>query len=129
MMDGGYNTQMDLSDRDRRAIRSIVEAQLQALQHNDGDLAFAHASPGIQAMFRNPDNFMRMVRQSYQPVCCPRAVIFEDIRLLQDSWTQPVLLLSPEGNPLRALYLMEQQPTRCWKINGCYLVPIELPYP
>jgi Domain of unknown function (DUF4864) len=129
MMDGGYNTQMDLNDRDRQSIRSIVEAQLRALQRNDADEAFTHASPGIQAMFRTPQNFMRMVQQSYQPVCRPRAVMFEPIMLLQENWTQPVLILSPEGNPLRALYLMEQQPTRCWKINGCYLVPIEIQHP
>ena len=117
---------MGLSDRDRFAIRDVIEAQLQAIQLNDADEAFTYESPGIQAMFRTPTSFMEMVHHSYRPVCFPRAVIFEDITLLHDTWTQPVLLLSPEGNPLRALYLMEKQLTCEWKINGCYLVPIDV---
>jgi hypothetical protein len=39
--------------------------------------------------------------------------------------TQPVLLLDPEGVLMRALYLMEKQPDGTWRINGCYLIPVE----
>jgi Domain of unknown function (DUF4864) len=75
-------------------------------------------------MFQTPMNFMQMVRQSYQPVYRPRSVVFEDLTLVQDLPTQPVLLLSPEGSPVRALYLMENRTTGAWRITGCYLVPL-----
>jgi Domain of unknown function (DUF4864) len=116
---------MELSNREKKAIRAVVEAQIQALQKDDADTAFYLASPGIRAMFRNPDNFMTMVKQSYEPVYRPRSVIFESLTTLQDNWTQPVLLLSPQGIPVRALYLMEHQRTGDWRINGCYLVPVD----
>jgi hypothetical protein len=112
---------------DSKAIRAVVEAQLQALQKDDATAAFSLASPGIRAMFRDPDNFMAMVRQSYEPVYRPRSVIFEALIRFQDTWTQPVLLLSPQGIPIRALYLMERQKTGQWLINGCYLVPVDPP--
>jgi len=36
-----------------------------------------------------------------------------------------VLLLDAEGVLLRALYLMEKQSSGTWRINGCYLVPVD----
>ncbi|MBE9028894.1 DUF4864 domain-containing protein [filamentous cyanobacterium LEGE 11480] len=109
---------------DRTAIRSVVEAQLQAFQQDDAEAAFEFASPGIQELFRTPTNFLQMVRQSYQPVYRPRSVMFEELTLLQDLPTQPVLLLSPDGDPVRALYLMENRTTGSWRITGCYLLPV-----
>ena len=123
-----YNPQLNLPDHDRRSIRTAIETQLRALEVQDGEAAFAQASPGIQSLFGTPQAFLQMVHQSYAPLCHPRAVLFESLTLLQDNWTQPVLLLSRQGTPIRALYLMEQQPNLRWKINGCYLVPIH-PHP
>jgi hypothetical protein len=110
---------------DARAIRSVIEAQLQAFQRDDAEAAFGLASPGIQELFRTATNFMQMVQQSYQAVYRPRSVLFEELTLLQDLPTQPVLLLSPEGDPVRALYLMENRTTGDWRITGCYLLPVE----
>ncbi|MGI0493447.1 DUF4864 domain-containing protein [Alkalinema pantanalense CENA528] len=116
-----------ISEFDRRAIREVVELQLSAFQRDDAVCAFSLASPGIQAMFRNPTNFMNMVRQSYEPAYRPRSVIFEDVVVVQGNFTQPVLLLSPQGVPVRALYLMEHLADGRWVVNGCYLVAIEGP--
>jgi ketosteroid isomerase-like protein len=116
---------MGVDDLDRSAIRAVVEAQLRAFQRDDADEAFDFASPGIQDMFRTPANFLRIVQESYLPVYRPRSVIFEDLTVLQQMPTQPVLLLSPEGIPVRALYLMEKHTSGRWLITGCYLVPVE----
>ncbi len=113
------------SEVDAVAIRSVVEAQLQAFQRDDAEAAFEVASPGIQELFRTSSNFMQMVQQSYQAIYRPRSVLFEALTLVQDLPTQPVLLLSPEGDPVRALYLMENRTTGMWRITGCYLLPVE----
>ena len=117
--------QMQVTDTDRAAIRSVIERQLEALRRDDADGAFAFASPGIRTQFGTAKNFLAMVRASYQPVYRPRSVVFEDITPVEGIPTQQVLLLGPNGEPVRALYLMEKQPDGTWKINGCYLVPIE----
>ncbi|AVH67858.1 MULTISPECIES: DUF4864 domain-containing protein [unclassified Nostoc] len=116
---------MEVTDNDAITIRSLIEHQLAAFKKDDGEGAFAFASPGIQAQFGTPENFMQMVKIGYPTVYRPRSVFFEKITAIQGNITQPVLLLSPNGVPLRALYFMEKQPDNTWKINGCFLVSIE----
>lgn len=115
---------MQITNSERAFIRSVVEQQLQALQQDDAAGAFAFASPGIQQQFRTAENFMHMVKIAYQAVYRPRSVLFENIASLEGIPAQPVLLLDSEGIPVRAIYLMEKQFDRTWRINGCYLVPI-----
>ncbi|MDF2387111.1 DUF4864 domain-containing protein [Nostoc ellipsosporum NOK] len=116
---------MKITDRDFVTIRSVIERQLEAFQKDDAQGAFAFASPGIQEQFCTPENFMQMVRKHYPAVYRPRSVFFEKIISIQGNITQPVLLLSPHGVPLRALYFMEKQPDDTWRINGCFLVSVK----
>ncbi|MBD0385140.1 MAG: DUF4864 domain-containing protein [Nostoc sp. C3-bin3] len=116
---------MEVTDSDAITIRSVIEHQLAAFQKDDTQGAFAFASPAIQAQFGTPENFIRMVKISYPAVYRPRSVFFEEITTIQSNITQPVLLLAPDGVPLRALYFMEKQPDNTWKINGCFLVSVE----
>jgi len=117
---------MQITDSDRAAIRFVIERQLEAFQHEDAFTAFSLATPGIQVTFQTPENFMEMVRSSYEAVYRPRSVIFENLAIVNGALAQPVLVLDPEGNPRRALYQMEKQPDGSWRINGCFLVPIEI---
>ncbi len=116
---------MEVTETDRTAIRFVIERQLQAFQNDDATTAFSFASPGIQIQFETPENFMRVVKTAYPAVYRPRSVLFEDLTNMRGVLTQPVLLLDSEGVPMTALYLMENQPDRTWRINGCYLVPVE----
>ncbi|AFY49469.1 hypothetical protein Nos7524_3683 [Nostoc sp. PCC 7524] len=116
---------MEATENDFIAIRSVVECQLAAFQKDDAQAAFTFASPAIKEQFQTAENFMRMVSLSYPAVYRPRSVFFDKITTIQDNITQPVLLLSPDGVPLKALYFMEKQPDETWKINGCILVSVE----
>lgn len=116
---------MQFTESDFLAIRSVIERQLEAFQKDDAQSAFAFASPGIQKQFGTPENFIQMVRKHYPAVYRPRSVFFENITIIQSNITQPVLLLSPHGVPLRALYLMEKQSDDTWRINGCFLISVE----
>lgn len=116
---------MQITDSDRTAIRFVVERQLEAFQNDDAVAAFSFASPGIQQTFQNPQKFMQMVRSSYQAVYRPRSVLFENLAIVNGALAQAVLLLDPEGVPRRALYQMEKQLDGSWRINGCFLVPVE----
>jgi hypothetical protein len=111
----------DLSAADRGAIRAVISDQLAAFQRDDGDAAFALASPNIRAQFGSVGNFMDMVRTGYQPVYRPREVAFGDIVTINGRIVQSVLLVGPDGVPVTALYTMEQQPDGSWRIAGCAL--------
>ncbi|MDZ8257167.1 DUF4864 domain-containing protein [Nostoc sp. ChiQUE01b] len=116
---------MEVTDTDAINIRSVIEYQLTAFKKDDAEGAFAFASPVIQAQFQSPENFMQMVKTSYPAVYRPRSIFFEKITTIQGNITQPVLLLAPDGVPLRALYFMEKQPDNIWRINGCFLVSLK----
>jgi Domain of unknown function (DUF4864) len=116
---------MEVTDNDAITIRSLIEHQLAAFQKDDAQGAFAYASPAIQRQFRTPEYFIQMVKISYPAVYRPRSVFFEKITTIQGNITQPVLLLAPDGVPLRALYFIEKQPDNTWRINGCFLVSVK----
>ncbi|MCL1466691.1 DUF4864 domain-containing protein [Argonema galeatum] len=116
---------MQITDTDRITIRCVIESQLEAFQIDDEITAFSFATPGIQATFQSAEMFMEMVRAHYQAVYRPRAVVFDDLAIVNGYLSQPVLLLDPDGVPMRALYVMENQPNGSWRIHGCYLVPVE----
>jgi len=103
------------------AIRTVIESQMAAFRIDDGPGAFAFASPGIQSIFQNPDNFMRMVRTGYQPVYRPQSVEFLDLVNGQLGPVQRVRVVGPDGHAWIAHYSMEQQPDGSWRIDGCTL--------
>lgn len=116
---------MELTNTDRATIRSVIEQQLRAFQQDNAELAFSFASPGIQAQFETAENFMRMVESSYPAVYRPRSVMFEDIVRVEGRVAQRVVLMGPDGALFNAFYLMQIQSDESWRINGCFLQPIQ----
>jgi hypothetical protein len=112
----------DVAPGDHAAIRGVIAGQMAAFRRDDGAAAFAFASPGIQRIFGNPDNFMAMVRGGFQPVYRPRDVAFRELLRLGDTLIQPVEVIGPDGVAQLALYAMEQQADGSWRIAGCELV-------
>lgn len=106
---------------DRAAIREVVQAQLDAFQHDDGTKAFSYAAPMIRDMFHTPDIFMSMVKSGYAPVYRPRQVEFGAIETIDGSPVQHVFLVGPDGANVDALYYMERQSDGKWLIKGCEL--------
>jgi hypothetical protein len=116
---------MDLSSADRDAIRSVITAQLDAFQADDGLQAFHYAAPAIRQQFKTVANFMAMVRSSYGVVYRPRGVIFSELTEMQGFPAQTVLLMAQDGQVVKAVYLMQCQASGDWRIAGCFLVPVE----
>ncbi|MBD2089920.1 DUF4864 domain-containing protein [Microcoleus sp. FACHB-1515] len=115
-----------LSEIDRRAIRHVIGRQLEAFRRDDADEAFAFASPAIQAQFESPTRFMAMVRSSYAPVYRPRSILFQEIVAIEGYPAQKLALMDANGQLFTAFYLMEPQPNGRWRIQGCFLMPLEV---
>ena len=109
-------------DLHHSAITDVIGAQLDAFRRDDAAAAFAFASPDIQAMFRSPENFLRMVAASYAPGHRPRATTFLDLVERDGMPVQRVLFTGPDGDQVLALYTMLRQADGSWRIGGCVLV-------
>jgi hypothetical protein len=106
---------------DARAVREVIQAQLDAFRRDDAPRAFALATPGIRATFGSAENFLEMVRGSYAVVYRPQSVIFEAPQLIDGQVLQPVRLTDAEGRAWMAIYPMQRQSDGSWRTNGCQL--------
>ena len=108
---------------DTKAVRAVVEAQLDAFAADDAKKAFSLAAPAIRAMFETPEKFVAMVRAGYPVVYRPASVTF-----LQPLWVQRQLVLGvrltdADGGQWLATYSLERQPDKSWRISGCDVQP------
>jgi Domain of unknown function (DUF4864) len=114
-----------LSDADTRAVRQVVQAQLDAFAAGDAERAFSYASTSIQTQFGDAPTFLAMVRGGYPMVVRPAAVSYflpevtEIAKGAPVSVRQDTQLRDDEGRLWRATYLLDRQPSGVWRISGC----------
>jgi len=113
-----------ISDADARAVRRVIEAQLDAFKRDDARRAFSYAAPGIRDAFGTAEKFMAMVREQYAVVYRPRSVSFEAPLMAGEDLVQPVHLTDGDGHAWMAIYPMVKLPDGTWRINGCHLAPL-----
>lgn len=101
----------------------VIEGQIAAFARDDGDAAFALASPDIRRTFMTAERFMAMVRSGFQPVYRPRSYSFGAPAIVEGIPVQPVRVIGPDGRGVVALYRMERQADGSWRIAGVSLHP------
>lgn len=106
-----------------RAAQQVVRAQLAAFAADDADQAFSYATPAIRQMFGNAAQFMRMVQGAYPVVYRPASVLFLKPEAAGDELVQPVHMTDPAGNTWLAVYRLQRQDDRSWRIGACVLLP------
>jgi hypothetical protein len=111
-----------VAPEDARAVRAVIEAQIEAFQRDDAAQAFSLATPGIRERFGDAATFLDMVRQSYSVVYRPQSVNFEAPQVVDGELVQPVHLTDEQGRAWIAIYPMQRQPDGSWRTNGCQLV-------
>ena len=113
----------DLSERDAKAVRAVVEAQLQALAADDAVRAFSFASPAIRSQFGDAATFITMVRQGYPVLIRPAATAFFQPEAVEGTVIQVVQLRDSAGRSWLATYQLQRQADQRWCINGCVVAP------
>ena len=111
-----------VSPDDARAMRQVIEAQLAAFQADNAEQAFSYASPSIRAQFGTADHFMAMVRGGYPVVYRPASVGFLLPHIAGSEVIQRVRMTDIAGVAWVAIYSMQRQPDRSWRINGCVVI-------
>ena len=112
-----------VTERDARAVNTVIEAQLQAFTEGDAQSAFAHASPAIRTQFGNAQNFMSIVRAGYPMLVQITARSFFVPEWAGGTLLQKVQLRDRAGTQWLATYQLQQQADSTWRIHGCVLVP------
>ena len=108
---------------DVKAIRIVVEAQLDAFAADDAKRAFSYAAPAIREMFVTPEKFMAMVKSGYPAVYRPASVTFLNPEWIQGQLVQGVHLTDASGALWIAIYRFDRQPDKSWRISGCDVQP------
>jgi len=114
-----------VSAADTRAVRGVVEAQLAAFAADDAKRAFSYAAPSIREMFGTPERFVAMVRAGYPVVYRPASVNFLIPVWVDGQLVQGVHLTDDEGTLWLAVYRLERQPDKSWRISGCDVQPAQ----
>jgi hypothetical protein len=109
----------NVSDADAHGIRAVIEAQLAAFRADDAELAFSYASPSIRAKFVVADHFLAMVRGAYPVVYRPQSLGFLLAQVIDDEVIQRVRMTDRSGAAWLAIYRMQRQGDRSWRIDGC----------
>ena len=112
-----------LSAQDESDFRAVIADQIAAFEADDSARAYSHAAPIIRELFPDPERFMGMVKQGYQPVYRAKSYSFGKAGFSASGRPiQRVTIVGPDGLTYEAIYTMERQPDGSWEITGCALV-------
>ena len=108
--------------KDNKAVQAVVQSQLSAFAKDDADKAFSYATPELRKMIGTPAAFMAMVKNSYPVVYRPASVVFLKAESSGDEVVQKVQMLDASGTSILAVYSLQRQKNKTWRISGCAVV-------
>lgn len=115
-----------ISVTDRLKIRQVITLQIKAFERNDETRAFSYSTPEIRKYFGSSRTFMEMVRASYSVLYMNTSREFLEAAVIDGAVVQPLRIVTRDGEAVVALYTLERQPDREWRIGGCELAPSTL---
>jgi hypothetical protein len=101
----------------------IIKNQLEAFINKDAEEAFSYAAPMIKLRFDNPDNFMNMVKNYYEPVYNPKQYYFINAKYFEGSVYHQLQIVSQSNLSYLATYSLIRDNDE-WKISGCSVYPM-----
>ncbi|MCW5649559.1 MAG: DUF4864 domain-containing protein [Ramlibacter sp.] len=105
---------------DMKAVRAVVQGQLDAFATRDAEKAFSYAAPNVRERLGSAERFMAMVRNGYPVVYDPAHVAFLVPERLDDGTVvQRLQMTDARGTPWLATYTLQQQKDKAWLITGC----------
>ena len=110
------------TEADAKTVRQVVEAQLAALAADDAVKAFSYAAPNVREAVGSAEGFLAMVQRGYPVVVRPATVAFLKANGKNDDVIQRVQMVDAEGESWLAIYSLQRQKNRTWRITGCSVV-------
>lgn len=110
------------TEADAKAVRQVVEAQLAALAVDDAVKAFSYAAPNVREAVGTAEGFLAMVQRGYPVVYRPATVAFLKANGKNDDVIQRVQMVDADGESWLAIYSLQRQKNKSWRITGCSVV-------
>ncbi len=107
---------------DEKSVRAVVQGQLAAFARDDANKAFSYAAPNVREAVGTAANFMAMVRNDYPVVYRPASVAFLKPEGKNEQAIQRVQMLDASGDSWLAIYSLQRQKNKTWRITGCVVV-------
>ncbi len=111
-----------LTAADEKNVRAVVEGQLAAFAKDDAKKAFSFAAPNVREAVGDAPAFLAMVKRDYPVVYRPGSVAFLQVEGKDGEALQRVQMLDAAGNSWLALYSLQRQKDKSWRITGCVVV-------
>lgn len=111
-----------VSAADEIAIHAVVQSQLDALADDDAVSAFELASPATRMQIGSPDNFLRLIKEQYNPIYRNQRALFSAPEVVNGDTIQIVRLTDHESHVWLAIFRMQRESDDSWKIDGCQLI-------
>lgn len=111
-----------LSTKDEKAVLAVLQSQLAAFAKDDADKAFSYATPELRKTIGSASAFMAMVKGSYPVVYRPASVVFLKAEGSGNEVVQKVQMLDATGTSYLALYSLQRQKDKTWRISGCAVI-------
>ncbi len=112
-----------LTPDDEKSVRAVVEGQLAALAKDDAVKAFSFAAPNVREAIGTATQFLAMVRRSYPVIYRPAATAYLKPEGHDNQVIQRVQIQDAGGNDWLAIYSLQRQKDKTWRISGCRVVP------
>lgn len=104
------------------AIHEVVQSQLEALSNDDAVRAFELATPEKRTLIGSADNFLRLMKEEYNPIYRYQQVIFSRPEVVNGDAIQLVRITDDTSRVWVAVFWMKQEADSSWKIDGCELL-------
>ena len=112
----------DITTADAIAIHETVQSQLEALSNDDAAGAFEQATPEKRLLIGSPDNFLRLIKEEYNPIYRYQRVLFSRPEVVNGDAIQIVRVTDSYSRVWVAVFWMQQGEDSSWKIDGCQLL-------
>lgn len=109
----------NLNPVEEKSIRAVVEGQLAAFAKDDANKAFSFAAPNVRKAVGSAASFMSMVRNDYPVVYRPASVAFLKPEGKDGDAVQRVQMVDASGDAWLAVYSLQKQKNKSWRITGC----------
>jgi len=100
--------------------KKIISQQLEAFKINDAPKAYSFAAPFIKIRFQDPESFMSMVKDNYEPISNAKDFYFLKFKINNGDIYHQLQVISQSNQSYVATYslvFIEDE----WKISGCAL--------